>query len=156
LFRRRTPGADGSTALSPLFRRDRFGSARVPREHAAIGSAWETITFLSIAPKNEAGRPILSRAFSDADLKLVADGVPKKCDALDGLTDGLVMNTRAPRFDPGPLQCVGAKQPNCLSGEQVAALEKVIGGPKNSRGQAIYSDWTWDAGIASPRLRGAR
>jgi feruloyl esterase len=121
--------------------------------HAAIGSAWETQAFLSVAPKDDVGRPILSRAFSEGDLKLVAEGVLKQCDALDGLTDRLVMNTRACRFDPKPLMCAGAKQPGCLIRDQVAALEKVMGGPKNSRGEAIYSDWPWDPGIASPAWR---
>ena len=58
-----------------------------------IGSAWETQTFLSLAPKDDSGRPILSKAFSEADLKLVAEGVLKQCDSLDGLADRLVMNT---------------------------------------------------------------
>ena len=134
---------DGVVSGAPAFR----------VTHAAIGSAWETITLLRIAPKDDSGRPILSRAFSDADLKLIADGVLKKCDALDGLADGLVMNTRACHFDPKPLMCAGTKQPNCLSNEQVTALERVMGGPKNSRGEAIYSDWPWDPGIASPAWR---
>jgi len=81
---------DGIVSGAPAFR----------VTHAGIGSAWDTQTFLNIAPKDDSGRPILSRAFSDADLKLVAGGVLKQCDALDGLTDRLVMNTKACRFDP--------------------------------------------------------
>lgn len=121
--------------------------------HAAIGSAWETLAFLKIAPKDDQGRPILSRAFSDTDLDLVADAVIKTCDALDGLADGLVMNTRACHFSPETLTCKGSKQPDCLSREQVAALQRVMNGPKNSRGEAIYSDWPWDPGIAAPGWR---
>ena len=63
------------------------------------------------------------------------------------------MNTRACRFDLKSLMCAGNKQPNCLSRGQVTALKKVMGGPKNSRGEAIYSDWPWDPGIASPGWR---
>ncbi len=134
---------DGIVSGAPAFR----------VTHAAIGSAWETLAFLKIAPKDDAGRPILSRAFSDADLKLVADGVLKACDALDGLADGLVMNTGACHFQPTTLACAGAKQANCLSREQVSALERVMAGPKNSRDEAIYSDWPWDPGIAAPGWR---
>jgi len=134
---------DGIVSGAPAFR----------VTHAGIGSAWETQTFLNIAPKDDSGRPILSRAFSDADLKLVADGVLKQCDALDGLTDRLVMNTKDCRFDPKTLVCAGAKQPGCLSREQVTALKKVMDGPRNSRGDAIYSDWPWDPGMASPGWR---
>jgi feruloyl esterase len=134
---------DGIVSGAPAFR----------VTHSAIGSAWETQTFLSIAPKDDSGQPILSRAFSDDDLKLVAEGVLKRCDALDGLTDRLVMNTRACHFDPKTLMCAGAKQAACLSRNQVMALEKVMGGPRNSRGDAIYSDWPWDPGMASPGWR---
>ena len=134
---------DGIVSGAPAFR----------VTHAGIGSAWETLAFLKIAPKDDAGHPILSRAFSDADLKLVANGVLKTCDALDGLADGLVMNPSACHFSPGSLMCAGAKQPTCLSREQVTALERVMGGPKDSRGEAIYSDWPWDPGMASPGWR---
>jgi len=134
---------DGIVSGAPAFR----------VSHAAIGSAWETIALLAIAPKDDTGKHILSRAFSDADLKLVADAVLKACDALDGLADGLVMNTRACRFNPKALICTGAKQAGCLSAAQVAALERVMAGPKNSRGESIYSDWPWDPGMASPGWR---
>jgi len=134
---------DGIVSGAPAFR----------VTHAGIGSAWETIAFLQIAPKDDSGHPILSRAFSNEDLRLVADGVLKACDALDGLKDGLVMNTRACHFNPETLGCPSGKQPQCLSHEQVATLERVMGGPKNSRGEAIYSDWPWDPGMAAPGWR---
>lgn len=88
-----------------------------------------------------------------AALKLVTEGVLKQCDALDGLADHLVMNTRACHFDPKTLMCNGAKQATCFSRDQVIGLENVMGGPKNSRGEAIYSDWPWDPGMASPGWR---
>ena len=42
---------------------------------ATIAAAWDTQTYLAIAPTNEQGQRVLSRAFSDADLALVARGV---------------------------------------------------------------------------------
>jgi len=130
---------DGIVSAAPAFRVTR----------AAIGSAWETIAFTEIAPKDAEGRPILSRAFSDGDLKLVADAVLRECDAKDGLSDGMVFNTAACRFDPSVLTCQAGKTDACLSAAQVSALEKVFAGPSNSRGEAIYSDWPWDPGIAA-------
>ena len=38
---------------------------------ATIAAAWDTQTYLSIAPPNAEGQRVLSRAFSDADLALV-------------------------------------------------------------------------------------
>jgi feruloyl esterase len=51
---------DGIVSGAPAFR----------VTHAAIGSAWETLAFLKMAPKDHSDRPILSRAFSDSDLRL--------------------------------------------------------------------------------------
>ena len=121
--------------------------------HSAIGSAWETMVLTRIAPKDVQGNPILSRAFSDADLKLVGDAVLRECDEKDGLKDGMVFNIAACRFDPAVLTCKGPKTDACLSAEQVEALDQVFAGPRNSHGEAIYSDWPYDPGIASPGWR---
>lgn len=135
---------DGIISGAPAF--------RVP--HAAIGSAWETIALTDIAPKNDTGQPILSRAFSDSDLKLIGDAVLAECDAKDGLKDGMVFNTEACRsFNPAPLACKGPKTDACLSVAQVSALQKIMLGPVNSKGEAIYSDWPYDPGMASQGWR---
>ena len=134
---------DGVVSGAPAFRVSR----------AAIGSAWETILFRQIAPKDDSGRPILSQAYSENDLKLASNAILEKCDALDGVKDGLVFNTNACRFDPAVLACKGNKTDSCLSKEQVTTLKKVFSGPVNSRGQTLYSDWPWDPGISSSGWR---
>ena len=91
---------------------------------ATIAAAWDTQTYLSIAPSNEEGKRVLSRAFSDADLALVARGITETCDAADGATDGMVLRPESCRFDPRRLQCAAAKEPTCLTTEQIAALQK--------------------------------
>src|SRR4029079_16622857 len=48
---------------------------------ATMASAWDTQTYLSIAPSNAEGQRVLSCAFSDADLALVARGIVAACDA---------------------------------------------------------------------------
>ena len=67
---------------------------------ATIAAAWDTQTYLSIAPADANGQRVLSRAFSDADLALVARGITAACDAADGATDGMVLRPDACRFDP--------------------------------------------------------
>lgn len=128
---------DGAIAGNPGFR----------LTHAAVGEAWDTQTYSAIAPKDAEGNPILSKAFSDADLKLVAEAVLARCDALDGLKDGEIDNFSACKFDPAELECKGAKTDRCLSREQVAALHKSFGGAHDSHGNALYSSWPYDAGI---------
>ena len=114
---------------------------------ASISVAWEAIAYNSIAPKDAAGNPILSQAFSNADLTLAANAILQKCDGRDGLVDGMINNRAKCSFDPSVLQCTGVKEATCLSPEQVSALKKGFGGPFNSAGKALYIDWPWDAGI---------
>ena len=121
--------------------------------HAAIAQAWATVQFAQIAPKDARGNPDLPRAMSKSDLELIANGVLKACDELDGLKDGLIGNPEACHFDPTVLQCAGEKADSCLSKEQVSAVKKVFAGPKNSKGQALYSDWPYDAGVADDQWR---
>jgi hypothetical protein len=134
---------DGVMAVAP--------AARVGT--ATISSAWDTIAFSQIAPRDDAGKPILSKAFSNGDLTLVANAVASACDSKDGVKDGLIFNTRGCHFDPAELVCKGGKTDACLSVQQVGTLKKVFSGPKNSRGEALYSDWPYDSGIAAPGWR---
>ena len=100
---------------------------------ATISSVWETIAFSQIAPKDAAGHPILSKAFSNAaDLTLLGHAVADACDAADGVKDGLIFNTKACHFDPEVIACEGPKTSARLSTQQVSVLKKVFGGPKNS------------------------
>jgi feruloyl esterase len=128
---------DGAIAGDPGFR----------LSHAAIAEAWDTQAFMAAAPNDSEGHPILSKSFSNADLKLVADAVLAKCDALDGLKDGEINNIAACKFSPAELTCKGAKTSECLSLAQVEALEKSFAGAHDSHGNPLYSSWPYDAGI---------
>ncbi|HEY1302978.1 MAG TPA: tannase/feruloyl esterase family alpha/beta hydrolase [Vicinamibacterales bacterium] len=120
---------------------------------ATIAAAWDTQTYLSIAPPNAEGQRILSQAFSDADLSLVSRGITSACDAADGAMDGMVLRPEACRFDPKRLQCAAAKNARCLTAAQVTALERTFGGPRDSSGRALYVGQAWDPGIAAPGWR---
>lgn len=142
LFPQRFPDHfDGVAANAPAI--------KVARE-ASIASVWSLVTHSALAP-------VLSQAYSNADLKLVADAVVQRCDTLDGAADGLIhANPAACGFDPAVLQCPGAKADGCLSAPQVAALKKDFAGPKNAAGQPLYASWPWDAGIAGADWRNWR
>lgn len=134
---------DGAVAGNPAFN----------LSNAAIAEIWDTIAFNAIAPRDESGKPILSRALSDGDLTVLNDAVLRACDGNDGLGDGSIDDLESCDFDPGVVECAGEKTAACLSAEQVAAIRKVFGGPKNSSGEALYSDWPYDGGLASPGWR---
>ena len=80
---------------------------------ATIAAAWDTQTYLSIAPANAEGQRVLSQALSDSDLALVARSITTACDTADGAADGMVLRPEACRFDPKRLQCAAAKDSAC-------------------------------------------
>ena len=75
------------------------------------------------------------------NIELVANAVYARCDALDGLRDGLLEDPRACDFDPSRdiPQCTDpvASDQACLSPTQIQALEKIYGGVR-SRDQVIF------------------
>jgi feruloyl esterase len=80
------------------------------------------------------------------------------CDADDGLADGIVgafaqCSRKKVHPELARLQCTREKTPECLSASQIAALERVYAGPVAASGRPLYTDWPWDAGLASPGWR---
>lgn len=139
MFTQRFPSYfDGVIAMAPAMR---------VSKGATIAAAWDTQALQAIAPKGADGQPVLSQALSDADLGLVRKGVLDACDAQDGVTDGLVSHPAACKFDVRTLQCTGAKTDSCLAPQQVSALQKIMGGAKNSKGEPLYFSWPWDPGM---------
>ncbi len=82
-------------------------------------------------------RAVAAAPIPDSKLPLIAQAVLKQCDAIDGLTDGLVQDPRRCRFEPAVLRCQGADGPDCLTGAQIEAIREVYAGPANSKGQLI-------------------
>jgi hypothetical protein len=137
---------DGIVSGAPVFNLSRI----------VVNQVWNVQVVSRVAPKNADGQPILSRAFSDADLKLVADSALAACDSLDGLADGLINDWQACPFDPKSLACSGAKTERCLTTTQIEALHDLAGGARNSRGESLYGRFPYDTGIASPVWRRMR
>lgn len=87
MFSQRFPDYfDGITAGAPAMR---------VSSGATVAAMWNTIQFNAIAPQDASGNRILSKAFSNSDLKLVANAVNATCDAADGVVDGLAQNVNA-------------------------------------------------------------
>ncbi len=119
---------------------------------ATIAAMWNNQVFTVIAPDEGAG-PVLSKAYSNADLALVSKGILDQCDAQDGLADGMVNNFKACSFDPAVLQCAGAKDATCLSAAQVDGLKKLFDGPRNSAHVKLYAGQVMDPAIDQPGWR---
>ena len=129
------------------------GAPILEQHLAQLGSMQMLREFIAIAPKNSSGEPILSQSFSDADLKLIATGVLRKCDALDGASDGLIENYPACNYSVAELKCPAAKDVTCLSPQQVMAFDKVMAGPRNSAGVLLYPATPWESIIGESEWR---
>ncbi len=116
---------DGVIAAAPAH--------RVPL--AAIDAMGHNQAFLAIAPKRADGKPDMGSAFSDAELKTVADAVLEACDAADGVKDGMVQNVKACTFDPAVLACTPGRNSACLSDAKVKALDRDLQGHAQFQGR---------------------
>ena len=60
------------------------------------------------------------------------------CDARDGVKDGVLDDPTKCDFKPATMLCNGPESAACLTQPEVAALEKIYAGPRNSRGEQVY------------------
>lgn len=114
-----------------------------------LGLRYATAALNAIAPLDAQGNPQTRAAFSDADRKLIIDGVLEACDGLDGSKDGFIFAPQKCDFDPGALSCRGEKQQGCLSAGQVQAIRAVMQGPRTASGRQVYPGYFYDTGIAN-------
>ena len=124
---------DGFVAGDPGF--------ELPR--AAVQGAWDIQSFLPI------NRDI-RKAFTPAETALISRKILDACDGLDGVRDGIVADIKACQkvFHLSDLTCANDKTEECLSAPQVQGLTRSFEGARNSKGEPLYSDWSYDAGIS--------
>ena len=94
------------------------------------------LNYLTYAPK-------LTKAdFSPGLLAQVGKAVVAKCDAADGLKDGLISDPRQCRFDPRSDLPRCPASGTCFTDDQVAALETVHAG-QHRDGRLVFPGWPW-------------
>jgi len=127
---------------------------RTGLSNLAIGK-WIPVAFNQVAPKDSDGKPIITQSINDRDRKLIIDALINKCDAKDGVADGIISDPLGCDFDPSELTCKEGKSESCLAREKVAAIKKAMGGPKTATGVQVYPGFLYDTGItASAPIRG--
>jgi pimeloyl-ACP methyl ester carboxylesterase len=113
---------------------------------AAVASIYGGQQYASLAP----GAFDLSLGFSVAEKQLLSRQVLVRCDALDGLVDGMVYATEACQraFDVARdvPTCPGDRDGSCLTSAQKTVVANIWAGPKYSDGRPIYSTFPFDAG----------
>lgn len=120
---------------------------------AAVSGHWDTQQFMSAAAPGQLPRD----AFPRDVINTVAASVLARCDALDGIADGLVNDRVACRtafnLERDVPVCGGGTTSNCISAAQKTALTNIFAGARNSGGQRLYADWDWDPGMAGADWR---
>jgi pimeloyl-ACP methyl ester carboxylesterase len=125
------------------------GAPAMRTNYSNLAVRWITTALNGAAPLGPDGKPQADKALSPGDRKLFIDALLKSCDALDGIADGMIFNTRGCHFDPQVLACPGAKTDQCLSAAQVTAIKKGFAGPVTAKGLQVYPGYLYDTGIAS-------
>jgi len=99
------------------------------------------------------GKPILT-----ADkLPLLHKAVLDKCDAQDGLKDGLISNPLACHFDPEVIECKPGQEPSaCLTASEAKVVRELYAGAHSANGEKLVingllpgSELAW-AGVVVP------
>ena len=108
LLERRTPGADGSAALSPTTSTASSPARRRPTSPASARSSSRTCA------RSFPIRRTSRRCCSPETLKSVASQILDKCDALDGVKDGVMDDPRQCKVDVSTLTGLSAAQQTAL------------------------------------------
>jgi feruloyl esterase len=118
-----------------------MSAQRYPDDFDGIAAAAPTLDWNNIMIKGLWTR----LAFQGAGLTVgkmhtVFGAVMKKCDAVDGLKDGLIDDPRQCRFDPvkDVPHCTSTDTDSCLTDKQVDGLQRIYAGPKDSSGKPLF------------------
>lgn len=73
-----------------------------------------------------------------AKVPTIGEAVNAACDAMDGVTDGILNDPRKCHFNPDTLLCKSGDANSCLTRPQVTALKKLYEGAHESNGKRVF------------------
>lgn len=121
---------------------------------AALAQLFGVQEYARIAAEGANGLPDISTAFTAQELTLIGRRVLERCDALDGVSDGIVQASVAcqKKFDLNTQipTCTKNRNGTCLSEQQKNSFTNIMNGARTSRGAPIYARFWYDPGIAGP------
>ncbi len=111
-------------------------------------SQWIPVAYNQASPKDASGRPEIENFLSTSERKLFMDALMQKCDARDGVQDGMIFDPLGCNFDPDEIACKKGETEGCLAPAKTAAIKRAFAGPKNAYGTQVYPGFLYDSGIA--------
>ncbi len=120
---------------------------RTGLSNLAIGR-WIPAAYNQAAPRDASGKPLINKLLTDGERKLFMSALMSRCDAKDGVADGMIFDPMGCDFDPEVVACKNGQSENCIAPDKVKAIKKAFAGPKNSYGTPIYPGFPYDTGIA--------
>ena len=95
--------------------------------HLHAGQIWGYLAAQQIDPKK---------------IPMISEAVLARCDAMDGVKDGLISDPPSCDFQPVELACKSGQDPkSCLTPTEVTALQKIYSGAHFASGAAVYPGW---------------
>jgi len=88
-----------------------------------LGARWIRNAQLMYPDPTQITNPVID----SETLKRIGDEVMEKCDALDGIKDGIISDPRICEFDVSSLACGETTSDNCLTPEQIEAVKAIYG-----------------------------
>ncbi len=118
---------------------------------AALANIFGAQRYATVATGDPSTPPGLETAFTTAERKMLGAAVLERCDALDGVVDGLIQDTRACQAKFKLMRdvptCAGARDGTCLSQAQKLAIAPIFHGATTSNGERFYTGFPYDSGI---------
>jgi len=117
---------DGIVAMSPAIHWDRWG----------FSAGWGN--YVAHQELNQNG--LASAKFTDVNQRALA-----ACDPLDGITDGMIQETRRCHYDANSAVCgqpgASTDPTRCLTPAEAAVVNKIWDGPRNPDGSKMWVGW---------------
>ena len=105
--------------------------AGAPANYQTHLHAWDLSVSIPVLKNPEAAVPA-------SKLEMVNRAVIAACDARDGVTDGLLNDPRACKFDVASLQCKAGDAADCLTAAQVESMKRVYAPARTSSGEIVF------------------
>ena len=129
------------------------GNPGINQPQAAMAQLHDLQQYIRVAPDDTQGKADIEAAVSDKEFATIGRRIVEKCDALDGVVDGMVLNPQACQqaFDlqRDVAECpAGTRDGSCLTRQQMISVANTLSGARTTTGARIYAPFWHDPGIA--------